>query len=144
MGVDYTAYAVLGVKFSYEEFMKPFKRIEETRCCKHSEQKAKFCPECGKPMWKERDMSPDLYEIEEEFEKYGLEIVTDTDSYNVYVGMSTKKEAESYRDKGEAFKVVDDTDVLLRHLEARLFKKGLWSEEIASRFGLWAVMYCSY
>ena len=47
MGYDASASVAIGVRKSVSDFKKNVK----VRGCIHKETKAKFCPECGQPMW---------------------------------------------------------------------------------------------
>ena len=49
MGVSGYAHLIVGLKINNIDLLEN----KPVRCCSHPEHDSKFCPECGKPMWKD-------------------------------------------------------------------------------------------
>jgi len=84
MGYSSSAHFIAGVKIDADTIVERKKR----RVCSHPETDAKFCPECGKPMWE--DVSIDVHDyisdIDEDMIHYG-----DAERHEVIVGVEMKK-----------------------------------------------------
>lgn len=140
MGVDYNAQSIIGVMIP-----NPYVKVQERGCC-HAEKKAKFCPECGGPMYKEQKRQ---HPIIEALDDYGskkhttLKLIWGTDQEEAYVGFF-KGESDSSRSGGAraGFKV-DLPDINIQVLKDVLQKelKELYNEK---NFGLWTVLHCGY
>jgi len=61
--------------------------IEENkyRCCNHPEKDTKFCPECGKPMWKTIKELPDVENLARELDA-ACSFTADVNSRDHYEG----------------------------------------------------------
>ena len=65
MGIYMSSTAIIGVKFSLSE---PVVTETVTRGCMNDESEAKFCSECGEPMWNNgTEYSHQFEDIEDEF-----------------------------------------------------------------------------
>lgn len=131
MGADYRAYAVLGVQVDPE-------RLEKLASCDHDKPpKAKFCPECGKPSG--------TYDREEgsNGKVCGYDVIWSTDEREAFIGIvhtgqRTYSNGGADSDKAQ---VPADLKVAKEAMRDALGPLGLWDEK---KFGLWAVLYCSY
>lgn len=138
MGVDYYAQSIIGVRISNP-------RVTTTvRGCNHPEGKAKFCPECGKPMHtQEKGLHPIVEKLDDCYSKEKITLLWSTDQDEAYVGFF-KGRSESSRSGGarDAAKV-ELPDLNIQELKDALQKelKELYNEK---EFGLWTVLHCSY
>ena len=132
MGVDYTAYAVIGCEVDTEKLY----RFEEIAHEHPAPDGAKFCPVCGAAVGQFEAVP--IYDGDGPCEaKLGkFRIVWATDYERAWVGQF----AEScWEDEGRVdVHGIEDTKSQLR---VALQPLGLWDE---STFGLWAVLHCSY
>jgi hypothetical protein len=140
MGVDYYAKSIIGVRIPNPTVKK------QVRGCEHPESKAKFCPECGKPMYFQEEGYHPIIEALDEYDSKKvtkLKLVWSTDQEEAYVGFF-KGGSDSSRSGGanEAAKV-DLPDINIQELKDALQKelKELYNEK---NFGLWTILYCSY
>lgn len=142
MGVDYYAKTILGVKIK-----NPICEVR-TRGCTHldSGTQAKFCPECGKPMWeKSKGLNPVLQDINEVYEHTdSLGMMQSTDGEEYFVGFFFRKTRSSRNSEGHLSKIEItkkflDMDATRKKLKEVL--KDLYDER---EFGLWTILYCSY
>jgi hypothetical protein len=132
MSVNITAYTVLGCQFS----MKDLTTTTPKRGCNHRPAGvgAKFCSECGKPIWADSMSEPDWAN---DFIIDGLDIVHLTDDVGVVVGRILGKVKDIECGGGAVFSsyplmiMSNITDV-----RDRLDKNGLLN---SSNFGLWTV-----
>ena len=137
-----TAYAVFAVGVKVHE--KDLYLDKKVRGCKHAaKDNAKFCPECGKPMWdettaprKEYDESQDTF--------CGFDIVrSGTDGDSVIIGFEGVKAGDYEQPMMMSIphwsdKNLEDTK---RQLKEKLEPLGLWKEK---NFGQWLIQYASY
>jgi hypothetical protein len=142
MGVDYYAKTILGVRVK-----NPICEVH-TRGCTHLDSgiNARFCPECGKPMWeKSKGLNPVLQDIDEVYENTDkLGIIHSTDGEEYFVGFffrntKSSRSSGSHISKIEITKSFLDMDATRKKLKEVL--KDLYDER---EFGLWTVLYCSY
>lgn len=141
MSVECYAYAFIGLEIPkdaiWQETFVP--------SCRHEKpSNAKFCPECGKTasMVKKRSHHPKYDEDKTTF--CGFPFVAGTDGKRVFVSATTPTEGA----KGSYSNECAEMQPLHENLEQRIAKLkkamqeiGLWDE---SKFGIWAVNYCSY
>lgn len=136
MGYDASASMAIGVR----KLASDFKKQVKVRGCKHDETKAKFCPECGKPMWVDKtEYIIDVFDMYEENEE-GISCIRpncDTDdivigfnlcvvsSYNNISGIDILTESE-----------MDEYKEILKE-----FLGDLWNED---EFGIYVVFQESY
>jgi hypothetical protein len=140
MGIDYSACSIIGVMIP-----NPYVKVQE-RGCHHAEKKAKFCPECGKPMYEEQKRQHPIIEVLDDYRSEKttkLKLIWSTDQGEAYVGFF-KGESDGSRSGGaRAGLKVDLPDINIQELKSALRKelKELYNE---NNFGLWTVLYCSY
>lgn len=131
MSASYYSHAVLGCELPVT---KLFMEVTE----EHEEHPvppgAKFCPTCGKPAATKR-IVPIFNERDERVGRFN--IVWSTDRERAFVGLVSSD--GNYRRTGRV--QVEDISTLKRQLQHTLQPLGLWDED---KFGLHAVLYCSY
>ncbi len=133
MGATYYTYAVLGVEIDPARLTMQ----HQVRGCNHPLPPCvpqKFCPECGKPTWREEQQDIPAYDRDRD-KLAGLDVATTTDRARCFVGMVVAAHDEAARIATDAA-----LDNVLRIRDA-LQRFGLWDEK---RFGFWAVQRCSY
>jgi len=131
MSVSYNATAVIGYEIPVGKLYKTIARDHQEHPVPHG---AVFCPVCGKPAVIEEEI-PIFDEITESLGEFG--IIWATDRKRAFVGLNCSD--GGYR-KSRYVKIEDLSD-LERRLQNVLIPLGLLGE---SKFGLYAVQYCSY
>ncbi len=150
MGVDFTPYAIIGVKLTAEEmYKKEHKSVgtnEHCKCTPKTQSRDVYCSECGAQLYKKEYVYtiyfPNLSEEKLWDIAYdgwrGLDVVRDnymTEGENYFFGYAVEGEDIHYG--GEEFKEIPHIDALKEKLKNELQPIGLWHEE---RFGLYCVM----
>jgi hypothetical protein len=137
MGFDYDARAVIGAAV-------PAARLFETaraRCCQHPEPAGKFCPECGKPAWKDERRPVAAYQVDDETGEWslaGLPVVrSGLDDASVYVGAATELATSWNGDVSKVLPLSESVEAIRARVRGALEPLGLWDE---GRFGLWALL----
>lgn len=139
MGVDYSGQAIIGVKISDPLLVK------QTRGCRHPEQNARFCSECGQPMWhSSKELNPKLDALDEYNNPHpsGLQICHSTDNEEYFVGMymtctgSSRSNNNITKTDLPSVLNVEEVKVKLKEYLGDLYKE--------KEFGLWVVLHCSY
>jgi hypothetical protein len=128
MGVDYTAYALIGVKL---DKTKCYREVATPGCaCAKAIEEAKFCPQCGKPA---------LKKLRDDFPTRPNAVICSTDDKEIFFAVAWAR--DGYRE--ECLPLRSDSSHRESMAWARDFLEplGLWDE---TRFGLHAVLYCSY
>jgi hypothetical protein len=150
MGVDYTAFTIIGVRMPLTDLMdvkhvaKPAMFLK--KCCKkYTETDFKCCPDCGNLLWRsERAFVPKIDGwTEEDWDNrdfFGHKIVTDSGWYglekcNLFIGVRFG----GYGNVATVVEIPDDVyvDKLKQELWRILYPLGLWKEE---SFGLWTYL----
>lgn len=140
MSVDYTSYAVIGCEIP----VKALTTRNIKRACKHSIQSDhKFCPECGKPAWETGMGIPDWYQpdsdrIYDKDKNDYVNLVFSTDQKHCIAGFWSRADNDNPKGFLTPSHLGSETREKVR---AILESVGLWDE---SKFGLYAVQYCSY
>jgi len=141
MSTTYTAYTVVGIRIA-EEDLEIKKELIKTRGCSHDipDPDTKFCSECGKPIWIEKQKSHELIEPGDEL--FGVfNIAWDTDYDHAFIG-ELRKVGPYDDDSNKKFNgFPSNFEDLKKELKKALDKHGLWNED---NFGVWTVLYCSY
>ncbi len=140
MGVDWTAHAVIGCRL---ERGAVYHKVRYRGCEHYEEPGAVFCPVCGKKMWEERlEMRPEFDAVDER-KAPGLLLVRATDEKHFVLAAVSAMSNGSRQANDPGFASLDATSVEQMRHACREFLRplGLWDE---SRFGLWAVLHCSY
>jgi hypothetical protein len=152
MGVDYTAIAVIGVRYSraeLEEKQGPKPVKEQISGCKHKHSH-KFCPECGKPAYQDviaNQKAIDEFYINDELERIlkDLPIRAEygTDQGYFYIGMVSKTGSSNggFVNDDHCTGMGGPDQRITAIVKGFLEKVNLWD---SARFGLWAVLHCSY
>lgn len=126
MGVDYYAYAILGVEV-------PVDKLYETQVREHLEHgvpaDANFCPECGKPSRVERKVL-----IWGDYKIGSFDIIFSTEADRAFVGLHPSIRRPIGFEPVRYKALVDE-------LRTALQPYGLWDGE---KFGLYSVLVVSY
>ena len=144
MGVDYYAKTILGVRIK-----NPICQID-TRGCTHKDPgigiQARFCPECGKPMWeKSKGLHPALKDIDEVYENTDkLGMIHSTDGEEYFVGFFFRNTRSSRCSEGHLSKIEITKNFLDIGKTKNKLKEVLKDLYDEGEFGLWTVLYCSY
>jgi hypothetical protein len=134
MGVDYTAYAVVGCEVPVGKLYRKVLR----RGCKHDvPEGARFCPVCGAQVVIDDE---DLV-YEECIGKFRIWWGTDRMVAVVGIGVSAYDSDWLSRMPIEESQTATTMEMLYDELRATLLPLGLWDAE---RFGLYAILHCSY
>ena len=151
MTVDVTNYLLIGVEIDKEKLWEK----KQIRVCKHKiENKihGKFCPECGKLLWEDKNEYIKEYKDNDKTlgEKFGCEslcghkIFYTTDNRRVFVGVELIKLV----DKNDDAVIIPDKmfkDSFIQEKKQQIKKEleplGMWNEK---KFGFWMISYCSY
>lgn len=151
MGVDYTAYTIIGVKLSVTDLIK-VEHVEKKAmfpkdCCKdYFETDYKCCPRCGGHLWRsEKEFRSRIDDwTEEDWENrefFGFQIVADGGWYsngkgNLFIGVK----GGGYGEVSSKMNV-PNIDKIKNNLWKILFPLDLWDEET---FGIWTYLDVSY
>ena len=135
MGVDYSSQAFIGVEIPNPNI------IERIRLCDHPEQKAKFCPECGRPMWKDEErLHPILDKMQDDYDGKGpLTYISSGMFEGVYVGYKFA-DSGSNRSGGRCASKIELSDDLSIPEIKKKMKKVLGDLYNERNFGLWSVL----
>jgi hypothetical protein len=134
MGVDYTAYAVVGCEVPVE---KLYRKVL-CRGCKHDvPEGARFCPVCGA----QAVIEDDELVYEECIGEFRIWWGTDQRVAVVGIGVSAYDSDWLSRMPIEESQTATTMEMLYDELRATLLPLGLWDAE---RFGLYAILHCSY
>jgi len=141
MGIYMTHYAFIGVKFSPSTQLVD--RIQ--RGCSHDGAKAKFCSECGAPMWKDKQdrvnqfddiheelIEPLYEELEEHFNEHVV-VGTDHDGDAIYIGYGTS--VENFEESNIP---LIDQEIVKSVLQPILEKYKIWNQ-CSDTLGFWLV-----
>jgi hypothetical protein len=153
MGVDFTPYAIIGVKLATEEvYKKEHKSVgtnERCKCTPKTQSRDVYCSGCGAQLYRKEsvytiyfpDLSEeDLWEIAYDGWR-DLDVVVDnymTEGENYFFGYAVGGGDIHYG--GEEFKEIPNISALKEKLKNELQPLGLWHEE---RFGLYCVVSVS-
>lgn len=136
MSANFSAYAIIGLKLDKDLLYQEAKQV---KAFEHNHPKTmKFCPNTGKECWKE---------VREEIQEWdgqnlcGFQVHRSTDGNELIVGIVVADGAEEYHGGVDFAKLPDNLEEQKRMLEDKLKPLGLWNK---SKFGLYAVLYCSY
>lgn len=131
MGVDYTAYTIIGSRVSRAALY----RLEQRQVCEHviPEQFA-YCPECGQqrlvtvktPLYDERSETIN-----------GLQVILIAETEDAYIAQWYRK-TDMYDEPARAF--VPNQEHAMKSVQVALEPLGLWDEQ---QFGLWTVLEAS-
>ena len=153
MGVDFTPYAIIGVKLTAEEmYKKEHKSVytnERCKCTPKTQSKDTYCSECGAQLYRKDSVYtvyfPDLSEEDLWEVAYDgwrdLDVIVDnymTEGENYFFGYKVGGADIHYG--GEEFKEIPNISALKEKLKNELKPLGLWYEE---RFGLYCVVSVS-
>jgi len=132
MGADYYAYAVIGCEVPVNKLYKEYQKPHADHAVPDG---AKFCPTCGKPA-SITARYPIFNEDNDSIDNFHIYWGTD----NKYAVIGTGVTMSS---RGLGFMHFDEIPAINLRLQLRdtLFPFGLWDEE---KYGLYAVLYCSY
>lgn len=139
MGVDFTAYAAIGVLIRRGDALVATK----TRVCHHGDAPgASYCPVCGKPMWTtEQRLRPRLAALSDSYRPpQGAMVLLPTAQERSDFVVTARLARADARDDGCARVEVGDVALERERLRGFLEPLGLWDE---SKFGMWAVAYVS-
>lgn len=138
MGVDWSGNAIIGVRIRNPRVQT------KNRGCRHPEQPARFCNECGKPMWEtSTELSPKLDALEDDRNnKTGLQVCYSTDNEEYFVGQYMASSGSNRSGECIGFKelppVLNTQEIKVKLME---YLGDLYNEK---EFGLWTVLHCSY
>lgn len=136
MGADYHAYAVIGIVVDSSKF------YHEPRTVKAFDhdypEDMKFCPQTGKELWA-LDEEPIEGFDEDRYTLGGFPIVQGTDG-KIEVLAVCRNGADDY-DRGKVKPLPDNLDELKQQVKSLLEPLGQWDER---KWGLYAILYCSY
>ncbi len=140
MGLEYEACAVIGVKIVLKSDIQTI----TVRGCSHPEVKgAKFCPECGRPMWQstqEKILDPytDLYEpLCRVFQGSLYHVYWNSEENEMLIGFGA---STSYASKSLVIPLMDD---IYQTLQDALQPLGYWTEDVEESFGFHVALACS-
>lgn len=140
MGTDYTAIAVIGHPVELNELYEP-PVLEKTFQHDYG-QDVKFHPRSGRPLWKEVRRQKSFYDPDDEtIGPYDL--YCGTDDRILIVGIEGTDDTHSNCGPSESFvSLPENLEGDRLQLKAFFEECGLtWDDE---KFGLWAILYCSY
>lgn len=138
MGADWSSNSIIGVRIRNPRVQT------KTRGCRHPESTARFCAECGEPMWEtSTELSPKLDDLENSTKHpSGLQVCYSTDQREYFVGMyMTDGGSNRHSDgvnKTELPPVINTAEIKAKLME---YLGDLYNER---EFGLWTVLHCSY
>lgn len=135
MSVNYYAYAVIGCEVPVEKLYEDFAVLHKAH---PAPPDAVFCPTCGKPMreWRRRPIFNDEYDT-----LNGITIWWGTDHERAVVGYGASTRPTQRKDIAHIDIDTNRIDEFRRELKEKLSLLDLWDE---SKFGLYAISYCSY
>jgi hypothetical protein len=145
MSVSFSASAVIGVRVAKE---KLFTRVRVPGCSHANAEGVKFCPECGKPAWRDRSEEITGYDSDREtlralsagLADLSVEIEHCEDNTHFIIGHCCVSRND--RDGPGMFKLTGaEFEAIRERIKAALEARGLWDEEA---FGLWVIPYASY
>ena len=147
MGVDYTAFTVIGVKIPIKKLTKvgyvDKPAMFPKECCdEFMETDYKCCPRCGNTLWRSVKEFESTIEgwSEEDWDKgkfFGFPLITDAGWYgkeecNLFIGFKGGGHGEVFSRKD-----VPNIENIKNALWKTLFPLDLWNEE---DFGVWTVL----
>lgn len=137
MGADWSSNSIIGVRIRNPRVQT------KSRGCRHTESAARFCAECGKPMWEvSTELSPKLDALESCDNKTGLQVCYSTDNEEYFVGMylaaTSSNRSGDYTAKTDLPPLINTAEVKAKLME---YLGDLYNER---EFGLWTVLHCSY
>lgn len=138
MSVSYTAYAVLGVEIE----VKKLTNTQMVRGCDceltAAQLQDRFCPKCRAAIQEEQDVSIEGYVPGETL--FGMDIVFSTDEEKAYIGQIKVNEELNLED--DSFYPIPKNNIIFQLKEQLKTKLGdLYN---ADKFGMYAVLHCSY
>jgi hypothetical protein len=139
MGYSADCYVVIGVAIKHDDFINETK----VRGCSHPEQDAKFCPECGEPMWKNKKNYFSLDELDEYLEDVpdGIRGFTGTcEERDGVIGSIIEYDGNPSKN---IYRMVLPSETKLNEIREKL-KKLLGDLYDESKFGFYEVFYESY
>lgn len=138
MGVDYTAYQIVGCRIPAEKLHR-----SETRpgcACGKAKARAKFCPECGNHATVTADVPIYGYEPGEDFGD--LQSAASTDGEDVVFGLHVQEVGGWSSGDPNAVRLDPSVIAAAREeVERALAPVGLWDP---AEFGVWTLLHCSY
>jgi len=149
MGADYSSYAVVGVEIDQSKLFT----TEKVRGCKCdmgdvNPETTKFCPLCGKEVWKEEETPIPAYNEDADSGPFyrclgPYMLVFTTDYRRCFAGVILCGPADGDRGDEDALmaELPYDLKSIRDEMRRQLEPLGLWQED---KFGLWAVQHCSY
>ncbi len=144
MGVDYSAFTILGMMIKEETYSKLTSHKNRKPGCEHHplQEGAKFCPECGAPSFISIER-PRVYfsEFAYEMENKGFDVGYTTDDQHVVIGIGYKLDGQE--DEPKRFPVItkQDEQDLINRLKIELVPLGLYNPD---NYGYWSMIRCSY
>ncbi len=136
MGVDYTSYAVIGVKIDPEKLY-----IEETKrgCNCEKTPTEKFCSDCGAKSFIESKEPIASYDEDENV--LGYRILWGTNCEKAVIAISWSEDDDYGQEDNSFAQIPNNLEELKNKMKNALGPVGLWDEK---NFGLWSVIHCSY
>ena len=158
MGTDYYAYAVIGLKVDPKKLFK-VTHIKVRACECDVDTSTKYCPDCGRRMFKTEAQNEFLYQSGEYGEHNGAKVCgykvvwgtwhSSYDNKGNHVGYEPQEAiiayavttAPTYGSHKQSEYTIGDLKMVFDAMKERLKSTGLWKD---SNFGLHAVLYVSY
>lgn len=144
MGVDYKAYAGIGLRVRPDKLCKPVR----VKAFEHSfPENLNFDPKTGKKLWYDRNLylsDKGAFELEDRPESiFGFPVLWSTDNHEAVI-CAVASGRKTYSNGGEHVERADlpvALDAQIDKFRQAMEEHGLWNPK---EFGLWAVLYCSY
>lgn len=138
MSVNFYSYSVIGVEIDEDDLYQPAKMV---KAFEHNHGRdVKFCPQTGKECWKEVREPISEWDEYQTLGEYKVHHSTDQRRY--VVGIVASETGSSDGGDDVAFnKLPHNIEGEKERLKSFLKPLGLWNDR---KFGLYAILYCSY
>jgi hypothetical protein len=137
MGYDATAYAILGLWVHPDALQDYLYTRKTVRACKHAtDEKAKFCATCGKPIWKEVSVANQGFD-EDDQKLHGFKLLDHGEgAKSEYVAVRYIKHG-GYDNNGGMF-TIDEINKGYESIKSKFEGTTIWHE---GNFGVHVMLY---